>query len=95
MGDSIGALAFWLAVGGIGMAALLGPLGQAIARRITHGKAAAGPGVITGEAQAERVALLEERLAQLEGERNQLDERLDFAERMLAQGQVAVRREDA
>ena len=86
--DSIGAMAFWLAVGGIGIAGLLGPIGQAIARRISHGKAAPGPGVITGEVQAERVALLEERLAQLEGERNQLEERLDFAERMLAQGQL-------
>jgi len=87
--DSIGAMAFWLAVGGIGIAGLLGPLGQAIARRISHGKTPSGPGIVTGEVQAERVALLEERLGQLEGERNQLEERLDFAERMLAQGQIS------
>ena len=35
---------------------------------------------------AERVAALEERIMELEGERGQLEERLDFAERMLSSG---------
>ena len=40
----------------------------------------------TGEMTAERVAALEDRIAELEAERAQLEERLDFAERMLVRG---------
>ena len=59
-----------------------GPIGKAIARRIE--------GSIGGEdALASRMAELEHRLLDLEQERvrvGELEERLDFAERMLAAG---------
>jgi len=45
------------------------------------------PTLTTGEAQAERVAMLEDRLAELEAQQGrvlELEERVDFAERMLA-----------
>jgi hypothetical protein len=63
------------------------PIGVALARRI-GGQAARDPatGLTTGEMHAERMAALEDRIAELENERGQLEERLDFAERMLAQG---------
>jgi hypothetical protein len=83
VGDTVGALAFWLAMGGIGVAFFLGPIGQAFARRISGAKADPATGLTTGEMNAERVAAMEERLLQLEHQRNQLDERVDFAERML------------
>jgi hypothetical protein len=50
-------------------------------------KATAREGLTTGEMTAERVAALEERIAELESERAVLEERLDFAERMLTRGQ--------
>lgn len=59
---------------------LRGPVGKAFARRI-EGKAGADP------ALAERIDELEHRLADMEQERarfGELEERLDFAERMLA-----------
>jgi len=40
---------------------------------------------------AERVAAMEERIMELEAERGQLEERLDFAERMLTRGQTDQR----
>lgn len=50
------------------------------------------PGLTTGEMAAERiaeleqrVAAMEERLLELEAERTQLEERVDFAERLLSQ----------
>jgi hypothetical protein len=46
-----------------------------------------GPPVTTGEAQAERLVMLEDRLADLEAQQGrvlELEERVDFAERMLA-----------
>lgn len=59
---------------------LRGPLGKALARRI-EGKAALDPAI------TERIEELEHRLAELEHERarvGELEERLDFAERLLA-----------
>lgn len=50
------------------------------------------PPVTTGEAQAERVAMLEDRLADLEAQQGrvlELEERVDFAERMLARQREA------
>lgn len=80
--DGAGFFALFLAMGGIAMSFLLGPVGQALGRRIA-GQAGQpiGPktGLSTGEMAAERVAGLEQRVGELE-------ERLDFAERMLAQG---------
>ena len=40
---------------------------------------------------AERMAALEDRIAELEAERGQLEERLDFAERMLTRGKAEPR----
>ncbi len=65
--------AFFLAIGAIGASLLLGPMGKAISRRIGGRE----PSVADPEA-AERIAELEHRLVDLE-------ERLDFAERMLSQ----------
>ena len=59
---------------------LRGALGKAFARRL-EGKAGTDP------ALTERIAELEHRLAELEQDRvrvNELEERLDFAERLLA-----------
>lgn len=88
MGDGIGAFAFWLAVGGMGCTAVwaFSPVLKAWADRIAGGGA------------AEHIAELEERLVHLEqrgltsGEVEQayarlaeMEERVDFAERLLAQ----------
>jgi hypothetical protein len=86
LGDP-GEFAMWLAIG-MGMLGLFfGPIGTAIGRRISGGKSKGDPatGLTTGERTAERVAALEERIMELEGDRGQLEERLDFAERMLSQ----------
>jgi hypothetical protein len=86
LGDP-GEFAMWLAIG-MGMLGLFfGPIGTAIGRRISGGKSKSDPatGLTTGEMTAERVAALEERIMELEGDRGQLEERLDFAERMLSQ----------
>ena len=88
MGNSVGALAFWLAMGGIGVAFFIGPIGQALARRISGAKADPATGLTTGEMNAERVAAIEERLMELEAERHQLEERVDFAERMLTKART-------
>ena len=85
LGDP-GELALFLAIGA-GLAGLFfGPIGKAIGHRIGGGKAQMDPetGLTTGEMNAERVAAMEERLLQLESEREHLEERVDFAERMLA-----------
>ncbi len=91
MGDTVGALAFWLAMGGIGVAFFIGPIGQAFARRISGDKVDPTTGLSTGEMNAERVAAMEERLMQLEAERHQLEERVDFAERMLTEARKEPR----
>jgi hypothetical protein len=83
MGDP-GEFAMFLAIGSVLVTALIGPIGQAIGRRISRGKGTdPATGLTTGEMTAERVAALEERIAELEADRVQLEERLDFAERML------------
>jgi hypothetical protein len=72
------AVVLFLSVGAV--IVLRGPLGKALARRI-EGKAAVDP------ALTERIEELEHRLAELDQERvriAELEERLDFAERMLA-----------
>lgn len=86
MGDA-GEFALFLSIGFLFLGLFFGPIGQAIGRRIGGGKSKADPatGLTTGEMTAERVAALEERIQELEGERGQLEERLDFAERMLTQ----------
>ena len=81
-----GEFGLFLAIGGGLVTLLLGPIGQALGRRLSRGKHAdPATGLTTGEMTAERVAALEERVAELVAERGQLEERLDFAERLLAQ----------
>ena len=86
LGDP-GELALFFSVGAGFIGIFFGPIGQAIGRRIAGGKAKGDPatGLSTGEMTAERVAALEDRIAELESERGMLEERLDFAERMLSQ----------
>ena len=82
-----GEFALFLGLGGTLVTLMLGPIGQAVAQRIRGGKAAASSGGLsTGEMAAERIAALEDRIADLEAERALLEERLDFAERMLTRG---------
>ncbi len=80
--------ALFIGLGGAMIALLVGPIGQALARRIGGGK---GPvGVTTGEMAAERVAEIEQRLADLEAAQGrivELEERLEFAERLLARSE--------
>lgn len=78
MGEA-GFFAFFGMLAAVGVSLLMGPVGQAIARRLSGDKKDAKTGLSTGEMAAERVALLEERV-------HELEERLDFAERMIAQG---------
>lgn len=61
---------------------LRGPLGRALARRIEGGAAGAGDSnLVAGVAELEaRVAELEQQAARV----HELEERLDFAERLLA-----------
>ena len=80
-----GEFALFLGLGGTLITLLVGPIGQAVAHRIRGGKAPSGEGLTTGEMTAQRMAALEDRIAELEAERAQLEERLDFAERMLLQ----------
>jgi hypothetical protein len=82
-----GQFALAIGLGGALIALLAGPIGQAIARRIAGGKPVGGE--TTGEMNAERVVELEQRMSELEGSAQariaELEERLDFAERLLAQ----------
>lgn len=91
MGDGIGDLAFWLAVGLIGLGVTTGPLGRAIGRAVTlsvevvMGRFFGGAPATTDD----EVARLGRRLEELQGVEHrvlELEERLDFAERMLARG---------
>src|SRR5437870_12417158 len=67
----------------VGVRSLLrSPVGEALAERIRH--RSHGPWGAVGE-DAQRVTALEEQVAQLQGQVGDLAERLDFAERMLAE----------
>ena len=78
MGE-LGSFALFAMVGAVGVALFLGPIGQAIGRRLGGEKKDRSGGLSTGEMAAERVALLEGRIQELE-------ERLDFAERVFLKG---------
>lgn len=85
MGEA-GAFGLFLAVGATLVSLLLGPVGQAMARRI-GGRVPGEGGMTTGEMSAERVAELEARVAELEAAQArlvELEDRIDFAERLLA-----------
>jgi hypothetical protein len=85
--SELGQFAVGLAMGMAALGFFFGPIGKALAGRISgsRGKDPA-TGLTTGEMVAERMAALEERIVELEGERAQLEERLEFAERMLTKG---------
>jgi hypothetical protein len=86
MGDSAAGFAFWIAVGAGSLGLFLGPIGAALGKWIeSHGKMVAS---IAGDdpdraEESARVAAVEGRLAELE-------ERLDFTERVLAQQRQAM-----
>lgn len=94
MGDGVGDFAFWIAIGAINIAfwAAISPLIKALADRVRGGALPAGLEAriealeagrpITGETDA-----VYHRLAEME-------ERLDFTERLLAQGREAGRIEE-
>jgi hypothetical protein len=68
---------------------LRGPLGKGLARAMELGAGAGLP-----PEQNERIAQLEHRVADLEsvqGRLGELEERLDFAERLLTRGETAAR----
>jgi hypothetical protein len=85
--DTVGGLAAFLALGAIGVAVLTGPIGAALATWIESksGKLPA-PKIDTGEfdAQAQQLDQLSHRVGELE-------ERLEFTERLLAQHREAER----
>jgi hypothetical protein len=93
--DGIGDFALFIAGGGMGVAMLLGPIGQAIARRIAGKAPDTEPktGLTTGEMTAERIAQLEERLVELEAAYTESQERLEFAERLLGRSSSEPARE--
>ena len=91
MNSELGEFAMWLAVGGFWITVVAGPIGRAIGRRIAGGKSEPATGLSTGEMTAERVAALEDRIAELEAERHEMAERLEFAERMLTKGALEAR----
>ncbi len=75
-------LVMTLAFGGIGVLLARGPLGRALARRIEGTRA-------ESDELAARVVELEQRLAEADLDRQklaELEERMDFAERLLAVG---------
>jgi hypothetical protein len=73
------------ALAGLGAAVFLGPVGKALARRLETPVEAAAPAEL--EDLRERVALTE----QLQGRVAELEERLDFAERLLTRQQDPVK----
>lgn len=95
MGDGIGDFAFWLAIGamGIGFWVAMTPLIKALADRVR------GPGRIPADLEARIEAL--EATRPITGETDavyhrmaELEERLDFAERLLAQEREPARIEE-
>jgi hypothetical protein len=85
--SELGQFAMFLAVGAAALALFFGPIGTAVARLI--GGESRPPGAAGAE-----LAELRTRLEQLEADRGrmaELEERLDFMERVLAQSEQAVR----
>lgn len=85
--SELGQFALGIAFGLAALGFFFGPIGKALGARISGGKARRpGAGLTTGEMAAERLSALEDRIAELELERGQLEERLEFAERLLTRG---------
>ena len=83
-GDGVGALAFWLAIGGIWIAVLAGPIGKAVGAWI---ESKAHRGLKDDEREElHRLAARVAELEQVEGRLLEVEERVDFTERMLARG---------
>lgn len=79
MGDGIGDFAFWLAIGLTGLGLTFGPIGKAFARWI---ESKSHPG------RVELDEAVGERLAEVDGMAHrlmELEERVDFTERMLVE----------
>lgn len=85
--DTVGGLAAFLALGAIGVAVLVGPIGAALATWIESksGKLPS-PKIDTGEFDEQA-----QQLDQLVHRVNELEERLEFTERLLAQKREADR----
>lgn len=79
MGDGIGDLAFWLAVGLMGLGVTFGPIGHAVGRWIDARARRHEPAVPELEGRVADLELAAQRVLELE-------ERLDFAERLLVRG---------
>jgi len=94
MGDGIGDFAFWLAVGLLFVGVTFGPIGSALARSVET-----VVGRLFGGAEARRNEELEQlsdRVAELQGVEHrllELEERLDFTERLLTSGREGAGRE--
>lgn len=93
MGDGVGDFAFWLAVGaiGVGFWVAMTPLIKALADRVR------GPGRLSPDLEARLEAL--EATRPITGETDaiyhrmaELEERLDFTERLLSQGRAEPER---
>lgn len=87
--DGIGSFALFAAMGMIGAAFLLGPIGRSISKRIAGRDADSG-----GDEVLARLREVEQRLAEVEAANTrlaELEERLDFAERLLTQSGGAER----
>ena len=79
MGDGIGEFAFWLAVGLMGLGVTFGPIGAAVGRWIDSRARRNAP--VAPELEG-RVSDLEQAAQRV----LELEERLDFAERLLVKG---------
>ncbi len=87
MGDGIGDFAFWLAVGVLFVGVTFGPIGRAIGHAVETvvGRLFGG----RDARHSEDLEQLTDRVASLEGVERRLlevEERLDFAERLLTSG---------
>ena len=90
--SELGQFAFGIAFGLGALGFFFGPIGKALAARLGGKKLRESEcGLTTGELTAELMAALDDRIAEFEAERGQLEVRLDFAERMLARGAVEPR----
>lgn len=79
---------------GAGLGIVIGAVGLAVRRHLARTSREA-LGLETGEAAADRIAALEQRVAELEEQQHrmlELEERLDFAERLLARPGGAAER---
>lgn len=84
MGDGLGAFAFWLGMGLAGLGVTFGPIGHAIGRWIDARSLRGGPAPGEIDSRLAELDQVAQRLAEVE-------ERLDFTERLLAQGRSEAR----